>query len=159
LALAGIGFLWAGLTWNADTPGLLMAVHMTLSGVGLGLTIAPIGTVVINEVDESQRGVASALVLIMRLIGMTLAVASLTTFALNRLAYLVSVARAAFAPGLSAEEIQHYSLQAYLHSGAQVIAEMLLIGAVVCGLALIPALFLRQGRPRPAETAPVNLGQ
>jgi MFS family permease len=155
LALAGIGFLWAGLTWNTDTPALLMAFHMTLSGVGLGLTIAPIGTVVINEVDENQRGVASALVLIMRLIGMTLAVASLTTFALNRLAYLVSLARIAFAPGLSADEIQHLSVQAYLKSGAQVIAEMLLIGAVVCGLALIPALFIRQGRSRPAETTPV----
>ena len=41
-----------------------MAINMILVGIGLGLTISPIGTAVINEADESQRGVASALVII-----------------------------------------------------------------------------------------------
>ncbi len=146
LGLAAIGFFLAGTTWRMDTPELTMAAHMVLVGVGLGLTIAPIGTVVINEVGEDQRGVASALVLIMRLIGMTVAISSMTTFALNRVNLLVGLARDSFLPGLTAEEIQRLSTQAYIDSGVQVIGEMLLIGMVACLLAVIPALLLRMGK-------------
>ena len=39
--------------------------------------------------------------------------------------------------------IQAASVQAYFMSGVQVIGEMLVIGAVVCALSLIPAYFLR----------------
>mgnify|MGYP005844868367 CR=1 FL=1 len=149
MGIAAIGFLAAGTTWTGDTPAPLMAFHMLIAGVGLGLTIAPIGTVVINEVDEGQRGVASALVLIMRLVGMTVAIASLTTFALNRVSYLVSLARVDFPLSLTADQVQRLSVQAYFESGVQVIGEMLLIGAAACMLAIIPALFIR----RPASRA------
>ncbi|MCC6975552.1 MAG: MFS transporter [Anaerolineae bacterium] len=143
MALAGIGFIAAGTIWRLDTPEPIMALHMILVGVGLGLTIAPIGTVVINHVREDQRGVASALVLIMRLIGMTLAISSMTTFALNRVSYLVSNTRASFPVGLNADEIQRLSVNAYLNSGTQVIGELLLVGGVVCVLALVPAMLIR----------------
>jgi hypothetical protein len=43
------------------------------------------------------------------------------------------------------EQIQDLSGQAYFASGVQVIGEMLLIGAGVCVVALIPALLLRGG--------------
>lgn len=121
-----------------------MAFHMLIVGAGLGLTIAPIGTVVINAVSDSQRGVASALVLIMRLFGMTIAISALTTFALNRVSSLVTLARDAFPAGLTAAEIQQLSFQAYFNSGVMVIGEMLLVGAVACGLAMVPAMLLRQ---------------
>ena len=143
LAIAAVGFLIAGLTWKADTPDAVMALHMIIAGVGLGLTISPIGTAVINDANESQRGVASALVLILRLVGMTIAVSSLTTFALGRVSSLVAAASAQFAAGLTPEQIQQASVHAYFTSGVQVIGEMLVIGAVVCALSLIPALFLR----------------
>ncbi|MBX3081119.1 MAG: MFS transporter [Anaerolineae bacterium] len=143
LAIATAGFLIAGLTWKANTPDATMALHMIIAGVGLGLTISPIGTAVINDASESQRGVASALVLILRLVGMTIAVSSLTTFALSRVNYLVGLASAQFSPTLTPVEIQAASVQAYFASGVQVIGEMLVIGAVVCALSLIPAYFLR----------------
>jgi MFS family permease len=143
MILAMLGFLMAGLTWHADTPEWLMAAHMVLAGAGLGLTISPIGTAVINDVDESQRGVSSALVIILRLIGMTIAISSLTTYALSRVAYLMEVARNQFAPTLSAEQIQQQSVAAYFASGIRAIDEMLLIGAVVCLISLIPAMFLQ----------------
>jgi MFS family permease len=145
LMIAGVGFAAAGLTWRADTPDLVMALHLIIAGVGLGLTISPIGTAVINESGEGQHGVASALVLILRLLGMTMAVSSLTTFSLNRVSVLVSAAVAQFPPALTGEQIQALSVQAYFASGVQVIGEMLLIGAVVCVVALIPALLLRGG--------------
>lgn len=143
MVLAFGGMLLAGLTWRVDTPGLVMAGHMILVGIGLGMTISPVGTAVINDVDESQRGMASALVIIVRLVGMTVAISSLMTYALNRVAYLVSLARESFPAGLGADEIKHLSFNAYFNSGVQVIDEMLIIGAVACLLALIPALALR----------------
>jgi MFS family permease len=143
LAIAAVGFLIAGLTWKADTPDTTMAIHMIIAGIGLGLTISPIGTAVINDASESQRGVASALVLILRLVGMTIAVSSLTTFALNRVGDLVGQASAQFSPNLTPAEIQQLSVQAYFASGVQVIGEMLVIGAIVCALSIIPALFMR----------------
>jgi MFS family permease len=144
LGLAAIGFFIAGTTWTDNTPELVIALHMVMVGVGLGLTIAPIGTVVINEVGDDQRGVASALVLIMRLAGMTLAISALTTFALARLGYLVDQARLAFPVGLAADQIQSLSIQAYFRSSVQVITELLLAGALACALALLPVLLLRE---------------
>ncbi|MDW8299933.1 MAG: MFS transporter [Anaerolineae bacterium] len=141
--LAIIGFLLAGGTWRADTPELLMSLHLVLIGVGLGLTIAPIGTVVINAVDATRRGVASALVLIMRYLGMTIAIPSMTTYAFSRLNYMVSLARESFALDWSAEQIQRESVRVYFESGVAVIAEMLLIGALIGAVALLPALWLR----------------
>src|SRR5215468_1399082 len=48
-----------------------MAAGLALAGIGIGLTIAPIGTAVINGVREEDRGMASSLVIILRLIGMS----------------------------------------------------------------------------------------
>jgi len=141
MGLAAAGFVIAGLTWRSSIPEWLMALQMIVVGVGLGLTIAPIGTVVINEVDDTRRGVASALVLIMRLLGMTFAIASLTTLALARLNYLVSLVP--LPTGLTEKQMQQQNFAVYLNSGVQVISELLLVGFVVSLLALVPVLFLR----------------
>ncbi|MHB8624878.1 MAG: MFS transporter [Aggregatilineales bacterium] len=143
LALAAIGFATAGLTWNATTPDLLMAAQMAIAGIGLGLTIAPIGTAVINDAPDDERGVTAALVIILRLLGMTIAVSSMTAYSLARVGTLVSAAVAAFPAGLSADELQKQSVAAYYGSGIQVIGEMLLIGAVASVIALLPAMLLR----------------
>ena len=45
--------------------------HLALAGIGLGLAATPVATAVINAVQATERGMAAALVLIMRLIGMT----------------------------------------------------------------------------------------
>jgi hypothetical protein len=131
MLLATAGFLMAGLTWRADTPELIMAAHMILVGVGLGLTISPIGTAVINEANEDQRGVSSALVIILR---------------------LVSIASANFAPGLSALDIERESINAYFNSGIQVIGEMLIVGAIACLIAVVPSLLMR-GKPQEGSRA------
>lgn len=143
LALAAIGLLFAGLTWSATTSPLLMAGQMVLVGVGLGLTVSPIGTAVINEADDAGRGVASALVIILRLVGMTIAIASLTSYALSRVNALVLEARTTFPIGLDPAELERRNVAAYFASGIRAIDELLIIGAVVCVVALIPAMFLR----------------
>src|SRR5690606_25402474 len=92
LAILGFGLIWQ--TWTLELSELVIALEMALVGVGLGLTFSPISAAVINAADDDQRGVASALVIILRLIGMTVAVSSLTTLALQRVALLSSIALA-----------------------------------------------------------------
>jgi MFS family permease len=154
MALAAIGFLWAGLTWNTTTPDYLLAGNMILVGVGLGLTISPVATAVINDATDDERGTASALVIILRLIGMTIAIPSMLTYSSTRVGYFMNIARSQFLSNLTPEQFQQESVGAYFASSIRVIDEMLLIGAAVCFLSLLPAIFLRgSGRVETAELA------
>ena len=153
VGLAMIGFLAAGLTWRADTPDLLMAAEMIVAGVGLGLTISPVGTAVINEANEQQRGVTSALVIVLRLVGMTVAVSSMTAYALGRVNQMVNAIVAAYPADLSTAEIQARSVTAYFSSAIHAVDELLLIGAAACLLAFIPAMFMR-GNPHIQKREP-----
>ncbi|MEO0565237.1 MAG: hypothetical protein AAF125_24230, partial [Chloroflexota bacterium] len=93
---------------------------------------------VINAADDRDRGIASALVLVLRLVGMTLSVSALTTYSIrevNRLAEIELGANAASAdPFLYAE--------VYANIAVDVVAQLGLIGAVAAVLALIPAYML-----------------
>lgn len=142
LGLAAFGFLLIWQTWHLDLPDGIIALEMMLVGIGLGLTFSPISAAVINAADEDHRGVASALVIILRLVGMTVAVSSLTTLSLQRVTML---AAAELGP-MVADPYQFVDV--YARITVQVLAELGLLGAVVCGLALIPAaLGLRRDDP------------
>ena len=79
LILAATGFGLMG-TWAPDSTYGAMAVHLLLAGIGIGLVTAPLGTAVIDAVGETQRGVASGLVVILRLIGMSVGLSMLTAW-------------------------------------------------------------------------------
>ena len=70
---------------RADVAGAaFMAAGLALAGIGIGLTIAPIGTAVVNGVREQERGMAASLVIIVRLIGMSVSMSSMTAYGLRR---------------------------------------------------------------------------
>ncbi|MBN1565052.1 MAG: MFS transporter [Anaerolineae bacterium] len=144
LILACAGFTLTGFTWASDTSYWLMGAEMAIIGVGLGLTISPIGTAALNTVGEDERGVASALILILRLIGMTVAISWLTMYSLDRFDVLKENYLAP--EGASLEEALAAATTANLEAAVDVIKELQYIGAVVSGAALIIAFFLRGGR-------------
>lgn len=149
LGLAIVGYLLLWQTWTLATPDALIAAQMALIGVGLGLTFSPLSASVINAAPDSERGVASALVIILRLIGMTVSVSALTTIALQR----VNALAAAQLGGL-VDPVQ--AANAYAEITVRVLGELGLVGAAACALALLPALRLgRAATPAPAavETA------
>jgi len=126
---------------SADLQGtLFMAVGLALAGIGIGLTIAPIGTAVINGVGEHERGMASSLVIILRLIGMSISMSSMTAYGLRRTTVL---SRTMLAPedALDLEKTARVSLEVV----TRVTAEMALISAAVAVAALAVALLLRRG--------------
>ena len=147
LGLALIGFVAVWQTWVLTIPDGLIAVEMAVIGIGLGLTFSPISAAVINAARQDERGVASALVIILRLIGMTVSVSALTTLSLNRVnALAIEALGAAGVDPFQAGEI-------YANITVEVLAELGLIGALVCGVALIPAFLLRRRDAHLPETA------
>ncbi len=145
LLVAGIGFALIWRTWTADVTNATVALEMALVGIGLGLTFSPISAAVINSAENDKLGTAAALVIILRLLGMTLGIALLTAFASQRLAGLASAVLGADAGDPLA------AIDTYVQLTVQVLSEMGLAGAVLCGLGLIPALLLR-GKGREGGT-------
>ncbi|MBE7552759.1 MAG: MFS transporter [Anaerolineales bacterium] len=83
LLLMSLGFYLMN-TWSAAVTYREMAFHLMIAGLGFGLVIAPVGTAVINAVQPHLRGVASGIVLIFRLMGMSVGLSSLTAWGLYR---------------------------------------------------------------------------
>jgi MFS family permease len=144
LVLAVAGFALMGLTWTIDIDNALLAAQMAIVGVGIGLTFSPISAAVINSAADSERGVAGAIVLILRLVGMTISVASLSSIMLSRINYLANlnaVVNGVFDASVYA--------QTYVDSAVQVLREIGFLGALLCLLALLPTLLMT--RQQPAE--------
>jgi len=152
LLLAAIGFLLTGTIWDNDTSYWTMGAHMVVIGVGLGLTISPISTAALNDVHEDERGIAAGLILNLRLVGMTLAISSLTIYSLSRFDELVAQYQ-----GQQTGDMVQTAVDASLSAAMKVINEMQLIGAAMAVAAFAIALLLRGGRttaPASPEIAP-----
>jgi len=140
LLIAGAGFFTAQ-GWTPEITRTAMALNLGLAGIGLGLTVAPISTAVINAVRSAERGAASALVLIMRLVGMTIGTSLMTNYGLQRSTRLTESLVAALGENASFAELAAVGTQVV----TQVINEMMLIAALVCAAAVILAILLRPG--------------
>jgi MFS family permease len=145
LSLAVVGFAWVWQSWTIDISDSLIALQMALVGVGIGLTFSPVSTAIINSAYDEERGVAGALVLVVRLVGMTVSVSSLSSIMLNRVNVLAG--EAVGAVGFGAETVD-----AYVGAAVHVLGEMGLIGAVLALIAIVPALWIgKTAQPPPRE--------
>lgn len=124
--------------WQVSIGYPEMALQLATAGVGLGLIMAPIGAAALDTASEAERGVASGLVIIQRLIGMTIAISAVTSYGIRR-ANALSAALAAGAepPPLLVEQTMQIL--------AQVVNEIFLIAAIVCAMAIIPSWMLNAG--------------
>jgi hypothetical protein len=134
-AAAGLLAIGAGFflmnTWSPQATFGGMAAHLLLAGTGFGLVIAPVGTAAINAVPAEVRGLAAGMVLILRLMGMSLGLSSLTAWGLYR---FDSLSR------------PYPVLEIGEHIGAitaQILNETFLASAVIAFLTIAPALILR----------------
>jgi EmrB/QacA subfamily drug resistance transporter len=131
LALAGAGyFLMSG--WVATTPYSVMVVQLMMTGLGLGLVIAPAADAVIRAAALDRRGAVAAIVIALRLIGMTVGVAVLTLWGVQR---QDTLRRAGADDPLAASDPALF----LMHVAAEVIGETFLFGAVAILLGLLLA--------------------
>jgi hypothetical protein len=133
---------------RADVVGTgFMAVGLALAGIGIGLTIAPIGTAVVNGVRDRERGMAASLVIIVRLIGMSISMSSMTAYGLRRTTIL---GRELLRPedAMDLEKTARVALDAVTHVTGEIALIALAVAATAIGVALllrkadVPALSL-----------------
>lgn len=152
LIASGYALLWFGLR-GAELSG--MAPGLVVAGAGFGLVFAPISASAVDAAAEDDRGIAAALALVARLLGMTLGISLLTGIAVHRLQGLVGNLDAiqpepgeATADFLARQTTLLYEL--VLPISLQVARETFLLAGLFALLALVAV----RGLAKPALTPP-----
>src|SRR5438270_12911851 len=144
--------------WPIHVDWTQITISTVTAGFGFGLVIAPIGTTAINAVRARQAGMSSAVVTSLRMVGMMLGLAALTSWALAYFKQLVSTYPslpitataaqfAAWSKGYAAHIIQ---------SAHTVYSAVFFTSMVLCLIALIPAFFLWGRKAAAAEPSIVG---
>ncbi|MBA3234187.1 MAG: MFS transporter [Propionibacteriales bacterium] len=89
MLLAAGGFAWMA-QWGRETLDHPSAtIPLILCGLGFGLAIAPVNAALLASTRTAVHGIASALVVVARMVGMLVGISALTTIGLRRF-YAVS---------------------------------------------------------------------
>ncbi|GAA1151755.1 MFS transporter [Nocardioides aquiterrae] len=84
MACAAAAFLWMA-TWDLESLDHPVAtVPLLLGGLGFGLALAPVNAAVLASTDADVHGLASAFVVVSRMVGMLVGISALTTIGLRR---------------------------------------------------------------------------
>ncbi len=126
---------------------------LAVAGLGLGLVIAPLSAVVLRVVPATQHGIASAAVVVARMMGMLLGVAALSAWGLHRFHEFTKDLVPPLPFGVTAEEynkqfaVYRAALDAALRAEYR---EIFLATAAICVLGALFGLLLGSRRSRPA---------
>ncbi len=137
MLLAAASFRWMS-GWDADSlDAAISNVPLVAGGLGFGLALAPVNAAILATTRHDTHGVASALVVAARMVGMLVGISVLTTWGLRRLAQAIEAD-----PSLR-EDIR----------GAAVYQEQAVFGAAAAFalLAAVVALVLLRGAPTGAR--------
>jgi MFS family permease len=171
VAVAGLlcaaAAFWLMHWWPLRVDWNQITLSTMLGGWGFGLVIAPIGVIALDAAREQRGGLAAALVTMLRMVGMILGLAALTSWGLG---YFRALA-AAFVPPPGVTPFSSAYLDAYtaylVAAAHTVYTTIFLVAGVLCLLAVIPALAFRESQPvaffkripkEEQESAPVVTG-
>jgi len=141
MVLAGIAFLLM-TGWDADTlRHASSTATLLLCGLGFGLALAPVNAALLASTDDDVHGVASAMVVVGRRIGMLVGISALTTWGLRRFADARDACLAAGRDGCGTE-----AALAQEHT--------VFLGAAVCAFAAaaLAVVLFRGARTRELDT-------
>ncbi|MEU8196021.1 MFS transporter [Microbispora amethystogenes] len=141
MALAAVGY-WMIARWPLDlaSAGVRMDVDLVVTGIGLGVVIAPVSSAALRVVPAARHGVVSAAVVVARMMGMLLGVAALSAWGFHRFQSLTAHLDTPLPFGVDAGEyarrLAAYTakVQAALHT------EYTEIFLITCGLCLLGAV-------------------
>ena len=137
---ATVGLLWMGLTWAPDLSFVTAAVQLAIVGAGLGLVFAPTTATVVEASPPHQRGAAAAIVMIVRLIGLSVGLAALTAWALSR---FNTLRREIELPPINDPTFTEAVTEASGRLTADAISETFLAAAALTALGIFVALAMR----------------
>src|SRR6059058_6268696 len=127
---------------NVDWTQITISTMTT--GLGFGLVIAPISTTAIKAVRATQAGMGAAIVTSLRMVGMMLGLAALTSWALAYFKQLVSTYPSLPLSATAAQFAQWTKGYAahIIQSAHTVYSAVFFISMILCLIAIIPAFFL-----------------
>ncbi|QYC40826.1 MFS-type drug efflux transporter P55 [Nonomuraea coxensis DSM 45129] len=155
VAVAGMAVAAAGYGLMSRWPlrlaeaGLVVDADLVVAGLGLGVVIAPVSSAVLRAGRADQHGVASAAVVVARMMGMLVGIAAVSAWGFHRFQSLTADLDTPLPFGVDAATYQRQlaeytsQVQAALHVEY---TEMFLVTAFVC-LAGAAAAFLMPRRP------------
>jgi MFS family permease len=155
LLFTAVGFYLMSL-WPIHVDWTQITISTITAGLGFGLVIAPIGTTAINAVKARQAGVSSAIVTALRMVGMILGLAALTSWALAYFKQLASTYPSLPATA-SASQFNAWSKGYATHliaSAHTVYSAVFFFSMILCLIALVPAIFLWGRQLSVAEVEP-----
>lgn len=140
MGAAAVAFLVMGQWGEASLASYWSNVPLVLGGFGFGLALAPVNAAILATTSDDTHGLASALVVVARMVGMLVGISALTTIGLRRL-YAAQEAD----PSLGIVELGIIQERAVFNGAA--------VAALLAGV-LAVALFARAGT-RGLDTAEV----
>jgi MFS family permease len=148
-AILGLIFTSAGFwlmhLWPIQVNWLEITSSAVIGGFGFGLVIAPIATTAINSVSNRQMGMGSSVVTVLRMVGMILGLALLTSWGLEQFHHLLL----AFKPPAGiipfSERYNKALAQYAIFAAHEVYTSIFLAAGIICLVAIIPS-FLLEGR-------------
>jgi MFS family permease len=84
MACAAVGFAGMAQWDDASLTHVSSTLILLLCGLGFGLALAPVNAALLAHTDTAVHGVAAALVVVARMIGMLVGISALTTIGLRR---------------------------------------------------------------------------
>jgi MFS family permease len=143
MALTTSAYLTMGLTWGADTSYVMLALQLAVLGAGFGLVQAPTTLAVVDNAPADSRGSAAAVVMVVRLLGLSVGLSALTAYGLAR---FNALRREIELPPLGDPGFEDALRTAQATLTADAIAETFLMSAAVTAIGVAAALMMR--RPR-----------
>jgi MFS family permease len=146
LIFTATGF-WLMHLWPIQVNWIQITISAIIGGFGFGLVIAPIATTAINAVSNRQMGMGSSVVTVLRIVGMILGLALLTSWGLGRFHNLLL----AFKPPAGVipfSDIYNKALARYATFAAhEVYSSIFLAAGFICLIAIIPSFMLEGRKP------------
>ena len=119
-----------------------MDTDLAIAGIGLGLVIAPLTSASLRVVPSARRGIASAAVVVARMTGMLIGVASLSTWGSFQLPQLVAkLASEVPADASLAERLLHQATM-YREAFAEMYGGIFKVTVVVCVVGALLGLLI-----------------
>jgi MFS family permease len=157
LLIAATGY-WLMSRWPLDlaASGIVVDADLVVAGLGLGLVIAPVSSAVLRVSPAVQHGVASAAVVVARMMGMLIGIAGVSAYGFHRFQSLTAHLDTPLPFGVDPQTYQRRlsdylaKLDAALHVEY---TEMFLVTAFICLLGAAVALLMPRRAHVVAATA------